>query len=151
MADSTIFKTIFLYRFSPLELREMKIHKFINLHQGGMSVKEYSLKFTQFSKYAPTLVWTLGLKWTNNLWGYPMLWWMNVGWVWSFQSWIYLVLWFIRNKLKNKLKEVGRDLKRSRTDDGNSSKDRFEVHDNPRLKKAFPTKAPLALQKLTKR
>ena len=33
----------------------MLVH-FINLHQGGISVKEYSLKFTQLSKYAPTLV-----------------------------------------------------------------------------------------------
>ena len=30
--------------------------EFINLHQEEMSVQEYSLKFTQFSKYAPTMV-----------------------------------------------------------------------------------------------
>lgn len=30
--------------------------EFINLHQGSMSVKEYALKFTQLSKYAPTMV-----------------------------------------------------------------------------------------------
>ena len=30
--------------------------EFMNLCQGGMSVQEYSLKFTQLSKYAPTLV-----------------------------------------------------------------------------------------------
>ena len=29
---------------------------FMNLHQGGMSVQEYSLKFTELSKYAPTTV-----------------------------------------------------------------------------------------------
>ena len=27
-----------------------------NLHQGGMNVLQYLLKFTQFSKYAPSLV-----------------------------------------------------------------------------------------------
>jgi len=32
------------------------MQEFINLCQGGMSVKEYCLKFTQLSKYAPTLV-----------------------------------------------------------------------------------------------
>ena len=32
----------------------------INLHQGGMSLLDYSLKFTKFSKYAPSLV--------SNLW-----------------------------------------------------------------------------------
>ena len=30
------------------------MQEFINLCQGGMSVKEYSLKFTQLSKHAPT-------------------------------------------------------------------------------------------------
>ena len=30
--------------------------EFINILQGGMSVKEYSLKFTKLSKYAPTIV-----------------------------------------------------------------------------------------------
>ena len=30
--------------------------EFINLRQGGMSVHEYSLKFTKFLKYAPSLV-----------------------------------------------------------------------------------------------
>ena len=30
--------------------------EFINLRQGGMSLLEYSLKFTKLSKYAPSLV-----------------------------------------------------------------------------------------------
>ncbi|WMV49991.1 hypothetical protein MTR67_043376, partial [Solanum verrucosum] len=42
-----------VYRFFPLELSKAK---FINLRQGSMSVKEYALKFTQLSKYAPTMV-----------------------------------------------------------------------------------------------
>lgn len=29
---------------------------FMNLHQGGMSLKEYSIKFTQLSMYASTFV-----------------------------------------------------------------------------------------------
>ncbi|WMV45530.1 hypothetical protein MTR67_038915 [Solanum verrucosum] len=45
-----------LLRLFPLELREAKIQEFINLRQGSMSVKEYALKFTQLSKYAPTIV-----------------------------------------------------------------------------------------------
>lgn len=43
------FKEAFLDRFFPLELREAKMHEFINLRQGSMSVKEYALKFTKFS------------------------------------------------------------------------------------------------------
>ena len=46
----------FLAKFFPLEVRERKIQEFINLRQGGMNVKEYSLKFTQLSTYAPTMV-----------------------------------------------------------------------------------------------
>ena len=50
------FKVAFLDRFFPLELREAKVQEFINLRQGSMSVREYSLKFTKLSKYAPSLV-----------------------------------------------------------------------------------------------
>ena len=38
------------------EKREAKVVEFINLHQGGMSVLEYSLKFSKFSKYARSLI-----------------------------------------------------------------------------------------------
>jgi len=50
------FKVAFLDRFFPLELMEAKVQEFINLRQGNMSVREYSLKFTKLSKYAPSLV-----------------------------------------------------------------------------------------------
>ena len=46
------FKDAFLDRFFPLEWREKKMVEFMNLRQGEMSVQEYSLKFTQLSKYA---------------------------------------------------------------------------------------------------
>ena len=32
------------------------MQEFINLHKWGITVKEYSLKFTQLSKHAPTMV-----------------------------------------------------------------------------------------------
>ena len=50
------FKAAFLDRFFPLEMREAKVLEFINLRQGSMSVREYALKFTQLSKYAPSMV-----------------------------------------------------------------------------------------------
>ena len=46
----------FLDRFFPIELRERKMQEFINLHQEHMSMTAYSVKFTQLSKYAPTMV-----------------------------------------------------------------------------------------------
>ena len=51
-----VFKRSFLDRFFPIELREAKVEEFINLHQSRMSVLDYSLKFRNFSKYAPSLV-----------------------------------------------------------------------------------------------
>ena len=51
-----IFKNTYLDRFFPRESREAKVEEFINLCQGGISVIDYSLKFTKFSKYAPYLV-----------------------------------------------------------------------------------------------
>ncbi|KAF3654391.1 hypothetical protein FXO38_15181 [Capsicum annuum] len=50
------FATAFLDKFFPLELREAKVLEFINLRQGNMTVKEYSLKFTQLARYAPYVV-----------------------------------------------------------------------------------------------
>ena len=56
LVDWEVFKAAFLDRFFPLELRERKLVEFMNLRQGGMIVNDYSVKVTQFSMYAPTLV-----------------------------------------------------------------------------------------------
>src|SRR5687767_5621690 len=50
------FKAAFLDHFFPLELREAKMREFLNLRQGNMSVREYSLKFTKLYKYASTII-----------------------------------------------------------------------------------------------
>ena len=46
-----LFKTTFLERFFPREMREAKVEEFINLKQGSMTVREYSLKFVKISRY----------------------------------------------------------------------------------------------------
>ncbi|WMV25033.1 hypothetical protein MTR67_018418 [Solanum verrucosum] len=51
--DAYILKGVAVF---PLEIREAKVLEFINLRQGSMSVREYALKFTQLSKYAPTMI-----------------------------------------------------------------------------------------------
>ncbi|XP_069152798.1 uncharacterized protein [Solanum lycopersicum] len=51
-----LFKTTFLNRFFPREMREAKVEEFTNLKQGSMIVKEYSLKFVKISRYATSLV-----------------------------------------------------------------------------------------------
>ncbi|XP_069145993.1 uncharacterized protein [Solanum lycopersicum] len=51
-----IFKRDFFYWFSHREMREAKFVEFINLCQGGMGVHDYSLKFIEVAKYAPSLI-----------------------------------------------------------------------------------------------
>ena len=51
-----IFKAAFLDWFFPRDMREEKVVGFINLHQGGRSIHEYSLEFIKFSKYVTSLV-----------------------------------------------------------------------------------------------
>ena len=51
-----LFKTTFLEKFFPREMREAKVEEFINLKQGSMTVREYSLKFVKLSRYDTSLV-----------------------------------------------------------------------------------------------
>lgn len=51
-----VFEDAFLERFFPRELRKVMSDKFMNLRQGSLSMREYSLKFTQLSKYALEIV-----------------------------------------------------------------------------------------------
>ena len=53
---SEIFKKAFLDRSFLREKSEAKVEEFINLCQGGMSVLDYSLKFTKLLKYVPSFV-----------------------------------------------------------------------------------------------
>ena len=56
------FKVAFFYRFFPLEIREDKVLKFINLRQGRMSVREYALNFTQLFNMLQQWLWIQGLE-----------------------------------------------------------------------------------------
>ena len=57
-----VLSRAFIDRFFPREKIEAKVEEFIKLHQGGMSVLEYSLIFTELSKYASFLCQTRGMK-----------------------------------------------------------------------------------------
>ena len=57
-----ILKTAFKERFFPSDQREARVEEFINLRQGGMLVKEYSLQFVKLSKYASSLVSNRGMR-----------------------------------------------------------------------------------------
>lgn len=51
-----VFQITFFDRFFPHKMREDKVEDLMNLGQGSIFVKEYCLKFTQLSKYAPKLL-----------------------------------------------------------------------------------------------
>ena len=112
--------------------------KFINLRQRGMSMKKYSLKFTQlyyccgFWVKMGKFVMVLSNLVVNEC-RLPML----------IRSMDISSLMVYSQKLEEKkFKQVGRELKRTRAEYGNSSNARFEVQDKPRFKKRFPKERP---------
>ena len=48
------------------------------------------------------------------------------------------------------LKQVGRDLKKTKVEDGNPSKTWFKVHDKARFKKKFSNQGPLKTPRVNK-
>ena len=126
----------FLDRLFPLVVRKRKIKEFINLHLGCMSAKEYSLKFTQLSKYAPTMVadsrdnmneFAMGIA---DLAVYECKLDMFIP-----SIHISLLMVHVKKIEEQKLKRVGRESKKVRTEYGNSSMANFEVPDKPRFKR----------------
>ncbi|KAH0757858.1 hypothetical protein KY290_021351 [Solanum tuberosum] len=55
-ASWACFEEAFLGHFFPRELKEAKVREFLTLKEESLSVHEYSLKFTQLSRYAPEMV-----------------------------------------------------------------------------------------------
>ena len=53
------FKREFLDHYLPLEIRESHAYQLLNLHKGGMSMKEYSLKFNSLARCTPNVVATI--------------------------------------------------------------------------------------------
>ena len=50
------FRELFLGKYFPHKRKDVKVEELINLKQGNIRVKEYSLKFSMLSRYAPSLV-----------------------------------------------------------------------------------------------
>ena len=130
-----------------MELRERKIQEFINLDQGDMSIKDYSLKFTQLSKYAPSIVADSSAKMNKFVNGISDL------VVNECRSSMLIprmdisrLMVHVEQIEDQKLKQVGRELKKVRTEDGNSSKAKFKVQGKSSFKRRYSTKAFLMIQ-----
>ena len=53
------FKETFFDHYLPFEIRQASADQLLNLHQGNMSVREYSLQFNSLLRYAPNVVATM--------------------------------------------------------------------------------------------
>ena len=138
-----ISKKLFINRFFPKEKRESKVEEFINLHQGGMSVLDYFLKFTKLSKYAPSLVsnprdemscFVIGisddLKEECSL---AML---------HDNMNIFHLMVHAQQVEETRVKRKSRDTKRARSFEGGSSKGRLDIQDYPRFKNRTSNQVP---------
>ena len=121
------FKTSFLCRFFPLELRERKMQEFINIRQGSMSVKDYRVKFTQLSKHVPTMAADAISKINKFVMGISNLVINECRWDFLIPSMDIFPLMVHAKEIEEKNhKQVCRDLKRTRAENGNHSKTGLE-------------------------
>ncbi|XP_049368383.1 uncharacterized protein LOC125833277 [Solanum verrucosum] len=133
------FKSAFLDRLFPLELREAKVQDFTNLREESMSVKEYALKFTQLCKYAPTMVADSRSKMNKFVTGiFDMV-------AKECRTAILICDMDISHPMvhaqqmdEGKLKEKSREKKRSIMEDDNPSHARSDGHGIPSYRREFP-------------
>ena len=140
---SQILSKAFFDKFFPRNMREVKVVESINLHQGGMSVHDYSLKFIQLSKYVPSLV--------SNPTGEMSLFVTSV--FNDIQKEFNLVMLHdninishlmvhhrMEERARSKRKDGGKHMARSF--EGGSRRNSLEIQDNPRFKKRFSNHVP---------
>ena len=102
---------------------------FIKLRQGGMSVLDYSLKFTKLSKYAPYLVEECHADMFHD----------NMD--------ISNLMMHAPQVKESRLKINNSDVKRSMSFEGGSSKGLLEIQGKPIFKKRFSNQAPFKFLK----
>ncbi|XP_069146972.1 uncharacterized protein [Solanum lycopersicum] len=133
-----IFEKAFLDRFFPREQRKAKVEEFINLCQGGMCVKEYSLKFIKLSKYASTLV----SKAMEAMSHYVT----SVSEELEEECRATMIhdnmnlsrlMVHAQQVEKSRLRKRNREVKKAKSFESGSSKSKLDVQDKPKFKKRF--------------
>ena len=131
-----IFKAAFLERFFPRKMREEKVVEFINLHQGGRSVHEYSLEFIKLFKCRPSLIFDPRDQMSHLVSGvsedlqdecHSAMLHENMN--------IFRLMGHARRVDEARSKQKSIDDKRARSYNGGSSKNRLDIQDKPRFKK----------------
>ncbi|XP_069148117.1 uncharacterized protein [Solanum lycopersicum] len=143
-----ILKMNFLDWLFPREMKEEKVVEFINRHQGGRSIHEYSLEFIKFSKYASSLVFN-----PRHQMSYFVM-----GVVEELQEKCYSVMLHDNMNISHLMvhartvedardKRKNRYAKRARSFDGGSSNNRLEIQEKRRFKKRVSNQVPYKFPK----
>ncbi|XP_015087015.1 uncharacterized protein LOC107030142 [Solanum pennellii] len=138
-----IVKRAFLDRFFPREMREAKVVEFINLRLGGMSVHDYSLKFIQLAKYAPSLVSDPRDEMSRFMTGVSddLQEECHSSMLHDNMNIAHLMVHARRfEEARAKRKDI--DSKRARSFDGGATKDSLGIQDKPKFNKRFSNQAP---------
>ncbi|KAH0654435.1 hypothetical protein KY290_032963 [Solanum tuberosum] len=121
-----------------LLMREAKVLEFINLHQGNMSVKKYALKFTQFSRYAPTMVVDPRARMNKFVLGVSTMVVKECRTVMLINEMDISCLMVHAQQIKEEnLKERSREANRAKTGDGDFSHSRPDVHGRSRFRQSL--------------
>ena len=137
-----IFKKAFLDRFFQREKREANVEELINLLQGGMSVLDYSLKFTKLPKYAPSSVSDLRDEMSRFVMGVSH----------DLKEECYLAMLYYNMNTSHlmlhaqqvddtRVNRKSRDSNREKSFDGGSSNGTLDIKDKPRFKMRFSNQA----------